>query len=134
MCGIVFKLLKSDTHLLNSFRNKTKTIMRIVLSENCQMFLEYLSSVCNNRHIASIAAVKSWIRFGQYNKTAGNTMISDRQWVGLDTADNNKAWVGSTESERGGLDTDRVPLNIPFLPLLAAKVAVADASTREGVR
>ena len=69
------------------------------------MFLEYLSSVCNNRHIASIAAVKSWIRFGQYNKTAGNTMISDRQWVGLDTADNNKAWVGSTESERGGLDT-----------------------------
>ena len=32
-------------------------------------------------------------------------MISDRQWVGLDTADNNKAWVGSTESERGGLDT-----------------------------
>ena len=32
-------------------------------------------------------------------------MISDRQWVGLDTADNNKAWLGSTESERGGLDT-----------------------------
>ena len=28
-----------------------------------------------NRHIASIAAVKSWIRFGQCNKTPSNTMI-----------------------------------------------------------
>ena len=25
--------------------------------------------------------------------------------MGLDTADNNKAWLGSTESERGGFDT-----------------------------